>query len=77
MGPSASGAGGKSAAEGGLEEGLEDVGGERALAWVREQNAASTRELEGAAAFAKLRQRLLSIYESSERIPGVTKHGAY
>ena len=26
MGPSASGAGGKSAAEGGLEEGLEDVG---------------------------------------------------
>lgn len=56
---------------------LEDVGGERALAWVREHNAASTRELAAVGDFAKLRQRLLSIYESNERIPGVTKHGEY
>lgn len=56
---------------------LENVGGERALAWVREQNAASTRELEAAGDFAKLRQRLLSIYESNERIPGVAKHGEH
>ena len=56
---------------------LEDVGGERALAWVREQNAASTRELEATKGFASLRQRLLTIYESKERIPGITKHGAY
>jgi len=56
---------------------LEDVGGERALAWVREQNSASVGELEAAAGFDKLRQRLLSIYESRERIPNVSKHGDY
>jgi prolyl oligopeptidase len=56
---------------------LEDVGGERALAWVREQNRASVRELETAGGFDRLRQRLLSIYESNERIPNVTKHGKY
>ncbi|MBM2806804.1 MAG: family peptidase, partial [Deltaproteobacteria bacterium] len=56
---------------------LEDVGGDRALAWVREQNGASVREIEAAAGFDKLRQRLLSIYESRERIPNVTKHGNY
>jgi prolyl oligopeptidase len=56
---------------------LEDVGGERALAWVREQNATSTRELERTAGFEELRRRLLSIQDSRERIPNVTKHGAY
>ena len=56
---------------------LEDVGGERALTWVRAHNAASTGELEGAADFDGLRRRLLAIYESNERIANVTKHGAY
>ena len=56
---------------------LEDVGGERALTWVRAQNAASARELEGTAGFDKLRGRLLAIYESNERIANVTKHGEY
>ena len=56
---------------------LEDVGGERALAWVREQNAVSMAELESAADFTGLQERLLAIYESNERIPSVTKHGRY
>ncbi|HET9917447.1 MAG TPA: S9 family peptidase, partial [Candidatus Binatia bacterium] len=56
---------------------LEDVGGARALAWVREQNAASANELEGSAGFAALRGRLLAIYESNERIPEIIKHGEY
>ena len=56
---------------------LEDVGGDRALAWVREQNAVSTAALEAATGFDSLRRRLLSIYESSERIPNVSKHGKY
>jgi len=56
---------------------LEEVEGDRQLAWVREQNAASARELETVPGFAKLRERLLSIFESRERIPDVTKHGAY
>jgi prolyl oligopeptidase len=56
---------------------LEDVGGERAITWVRAHNAASERELEGTAGFESLRRRLLAIYESNERIANVTKHGAY
>ena len=56
---------------------LEEVASERALAWVQEQNHASVRELEAAAGFDLLRQRLLSIYESRERIPNVTKQGNY
>ncbi len=54
---------------------LEDVGGERALTWVREQNAVSTSALEAASGFDSLSRRLLSIYESNERIPSVGKHG--
>ena len=56
---------------------LEDVNGDRALAWVREQNSATTDVLQGAAGFDNLRVRLLSIYESRDRIPNVTKHGKY
>ena len=56
---------------------LEDIGGDRALAWVREQNAESMSELEGSGGFAVLRGRLLAIYESNERIPGITKHGEF
>src|SRR5436190_21617671 len=56
---------------------LEDVTGEKALAWVREQNALSTRELEAAPDFSTNRQRLLAILDSKERIPGVAKHGKF
>jgi prolyl oligopeptidase len=56
---------------------LEDVGGDRVLAWVREQNDVTRRELATAPGFEPLRQRLLAIYESRERIPAVTKHGDY
>lgn len=56
---------------------LEDVGGERALAWVREQNAPAQRELEGAAGFAALNARLLAILESDARIPYVAKRGRH
>jgi prolyl oligopeptidase len=56
---------------------LEDVGGDRALAWAKEQNAISTRELEASPDFEPIRQRLLSIYDSRERIPYVAKHGEF
>ena len=55
---------------------LEDVGSERSLTWVREQNTATVRELGGSADFETLRQRLLAILDSKERIPGVAKRGA-
>ena len=56
---------------------LEDISSERSLAWVREQNAATVRELGTSGDFETLRQRVLAIFDSKERIPGVAKHGAY
>lgn len=56
---------------------LEDVTGEASLAWVRQQNEQSTAELTNAPGFEDLRQRLLSILDSRDRIPMVTKLGAY
>ena len=56
---------------------LENVTDPKALDWVRLQNADSTRELEAAPEFPVIRQRLLSILDSRERIPYVTKHGPY
>jgi prolyl oligopeptidase len=56
---------------------LEDVTGSNALAWVRQQNAVSTNELQSAPEFETIRRRLLSIMDSKERIPYVAKHGAW
>lgn len=56
---------------------LEDVAGERALHWVREQNAISTRELEASSDFESTRKRLLDILDSKEKIPYVTKFGSF
>jgi prolyl oligopeptidase len=56
---------------------LEDVTGEKALQWVREQNAISTRQLENSPGFEKLQNRLLDILNSRERIPQVTKLGPF
>src|SRR6266851_8771200 len=56
---------------------LEGVTEERALAWVKEQNAVSTRQLEAGPEFGQIQQRLLAILDSKERIPYVAKHGAW
>src|SRR5688500_341389 len=56
---------------------LEDVMAERALAWAREQNALSQRELEADPGFAALNQRILAILESDARIPYVVKRGTH
>ncbi|MGB7946725.1 MAG: prolyl oligopeptidase family serine peptidase [Candidatus Binatia bacterium] len=55
---------------------LEDITSDESLAWVREQNAATIRELGGSAHFETLRRRLLAIFDSKARIPHVAKHGA-
>jgi prolyl oligopeptidase len=54
---------------------LEDITGEKALQWVRAQNAVSTRQMESAPGFQALQNRLLDILNSRERIPQVAKHG--
>ncbi|MDB6095436.1 MAG: prolyl oligopeptidase family protein [Verrucomicrobia bacterium] len=56
---------------------LEDVGGAKPLDWVKARNAVTAKELEGSPEFAPLRDRLLAILDSKERIPGISKEGDY
>jgi prolyl oligopeptidase len=56
---------------------LEDVTGQKQLDWVRQQNAVSTNELEAHPEFSAIRERLLAIMDSKERIPFVAKHGQF
>ena len=56
---------------------LEAVEDERALSWVREQNANSQHELEARPEFEPIRSRLLSILNSEARIPILGKHGPH
>jgi prolyl oligopeptidase len=53
---------------------LEDVNGEKALAWVKQQNA-SVAGLTKGEEFTALKDRLLKILDSNERIPFVGKNG--
>jgi prolyl oligopeptidase len=54
---------------------LEDIGGARPLAWVKEQNVESTGELAQSEAFRALNRRLLEILDSDARIPTIQKIG--
>jgi len=56
---------------------LEDVEGEKALAWVEEQNEVSLGYLEALPTFEPLYQRNLEIYNSDERIPTPAIRGKY
>src|SRR5881392_2687166 len=56
---------------------LEDVGGDKPLAWVRSRNAESQPLLEGEPEFKAIHERLLGIYNSRERIPAVAKRGKW
>ena len=56
---------------------LEDVGGEKPLEWVRAQNAVSQPLLESTPGFKELHERLVSIYNSRDRIPSASKRGDY
>ena len=56
---------------------LEDVTGDKAMAWVKAQNAKSQPELEAKPEFKAIHERLLSIYNSRERIPSVVKRGKW
>ena len=48
---------------------LEDVHGERSIAWVKEQNARTTEVLQKDPRFADLNAAALKIYESPDRLP--------
>jgi prolyl oligopeptidase len=54
---------------------LEDVAGDRALAWVRERNAASRRVLEAEPGFGPTRDRIRAILDSKDKIPQIKRRG--
>ncbi|MEN0065757.1 MAG: prolyl oligopeptidase family serine peptidase [Myxococcota bacterium] len=56
---------------------LEEVEGEAALAWVREQNAATIEAFTHTEPFGVLRDRLRAILDSDDRIPYVAQHGSF
>ena len=56
---------------------LEEVEGERALNWVKAHNAISQKQLEADPHFSSLRNDLLAILDSNERIPFVARHGEF
>jgi prolyl oligopeptidase len=56
---------------------LEDVGGDKALDWVRAQNADSMKALAEAPGFTALRDDLRAILDSEDRIPEVDKLGEH
>ncbi|MCO4747098.1 MAG: S9 family peptidase [Proteobacteria bacterium] len=56
---------------------LEDVESETALEWVKAQNADTVEGFASSEDFAAAKGRLLEIYDSTDRIPGVSKRGEW
>jgi prolyl oligopeptidase len=56
---------------------LEEVQGEKAIAWVKEQNAVSQKLIEAMPQFAPMREKILAAVSSRERIPFVQKRGPW
>ena len=56
---------------------LEDVHGERALAWVRERNAESEQVLQARPEYAPTRALVLNALNSKDRIPAITRRGDF
>ena len=54
---------------------LEDVQGERALAWARERNAQSQSVVEAIPGFAQTREKLLEVLDNRDQIPYVKRRG--
>jgi prolyl oligopeptidase len=54
---------------------LEDVQGDKALAWVRERNAASEAALKARPEYAPIRAQVLEVLNAKDRIPGVMRRG--
>jgi prolyl oligopeptidase len=56
---------------------LEDVSGDESLDWVRLRNARTEEQVEQDPRFGPLRDDLLAILDSDERIPGIVKRDEY
>ena len=56
---------------------LEDVTGERALAWVRERNDVALAELATSDRYAEIKAQVLDALDAEDRIPYVVRRGGY
>ena len=56
---------------------LEEVLGEKPLAWVRERNAESNKVLTGRAEYAPIKTQLLEVLNSKDRIPAISRRGNF
>ncbi|QYF96149.1 prolyl oligopeptidase family serine peptidase [Massilia sp. PAMC28688] len=56
---------------------LEAIDSEAVLAWVGHQNSVTLAELESAPGYAPLQRRLAKMFNASDRIPYVVKHGPW
>jgi prolyl oligopeptidase len=56
---------------------LEEIEGEKALSWVKERSAKDTATLEAVPVYSEIHEKLLEIYNSSDRIPSVGIRGAW
>jgi len=56
---------------------LEEVEGEKALKWVEERSAKDTATLKAVPVFGEIHEKLLEIYNSSDRIPSVSIRGSW
>lgn len=56
---------------------LEEVNGDKAIAWVKAENAKTEAVLSAHPKFNSIRDKSLAILDSKERIPGVTKRGEH
>ncbi len=56
---------------------LEDIQGQKALDWVKQRNAESTRELEAVSVYQPILKRCREIYDSRDRIPMPNQEAGY
>ncbi len=56
---------------------LEEVEGEEALKWVKDRSAEDTAVLEEVPVFGEIHEKLLEIYNSPDKIPGVSISGSW
>ena len=56
---------------------LEEVLGEKPLAWVRERNADSNKVLTARAEYAPIKTQLLEVLNSKDRIPAISRRGRF
>jgi len=56
---------------------LEEIHGEKAMAWVKARNAETEQELAGSEAFRQMEADILRIMDSEDKIPSIDKQGAH